>query len=130
MSASEAAFVEEHREEISALGLDVAAVGPRTIAVHAVPQLVQRASPERLLRDVLDELRRAGEREYGDAIDTALATMACHGAIRAGDSLTTQECTALLVALDQIGEFSGHCPHGRPVVYSVPLADVERRLGR
>ncbi len=63
-------------------------------------------------------------------MDTALATMACHGAIRAGDVLSNEECAALLTQLDGIDDFAGHCPHGRPVAYSIPLAEVERRLGR
>lgn len=130
VSAAEAVLVEERRDEITRLGLDVAAVGEHTVAVHAVPQLVHKAPPARLLRDVLDELGRGGERSFGDAIDTALATMACHGAIRAGDPLTPEECAALLRELDRIDDFAGHCPHGRPVVYSVPLREIERRLGR
>lgn len=105
-------------------------LGDRTVAVHGVPAVVRRASPERLLRDVLVELERAGERAFGDAVDMALATMACHGAIRAGDTLSPEECRALLRAMDAVRDFSGHCPHGRPVVYSVGWDELERRLGR
>jgi len=130
VSASESALVEERREEIGKLGLDVSVVGATTVAVHAVPQILARAAPDRLLAGVLGELSRSGERSFGDAVDTALANMACHGAIRAGDSLSNDECRALLRELDGIDEFAGHCPHGRPVVHSVPLAEVERRLGR
>jgi DNA mismatch repair protein MutL len=60
----------------------------------------------------------------------ALATMACHGSIRAGDSLSLDECQALLRALDTVDDFASHCPHGRPIVYSVALGEIERRLGR
>jgi DNA mismatch repair protein MutL len=130
VDATDLALVEERHDDIAKLGLDVGVVGSSTLAVHAVPQLLHRAPPARLLRDVLDELSRLGDRAYDDALDTALATMACHGSIRAGDELTTDECTALLRSLDAIDDFAGHCPHGRPVVYSIPLAEVERRLGR
>lgn len=127
---SEAALIEEQREALLAVGLDCALLGPTTAAVHAVPALVARASAERLLGDVLGELGRTGDRAFGDAIDMALATMACHGAIRAGDALSPEECTALLRSLDEVESFSGHCPHGRPVVTQVPFAEVERKLGR
>ncbi|MFW5920260.1 MAG: DNA mismatch repair endonuclease MutL [Polyangiales bacterium] len=130
VTATEAALVEEHRDELLGLGLDCTLLGERTVAVHAVPRIVDRAPPERLLRDVVDELSRTGERAFGDAVDMALATMACHGAIRAGDALSPDECAALLRTMDQIGEFAGHCPHGRPVVYSVRWDEIERRLGR
>ncbi len=130
LAAPEMAIVEERRDELLSLGLDCAVVGPSTCAVHAIPALVRRARAERLLRDVLDELTRRGERAFGDAIDTALATMACHGSIRAGDALSLDECAALVRSLDEIDDFAGHCPHGRPIVYSASFADIERRLGR
>src|SRR5690606_38468597 len=80
LSEEDVVLAEETREALLAVGLDVVPIGDRTVAVHGVPALVRRASPERLLRDVLVELERAGERAFGDAVDMALATMACHGA--------------------------------------------------
>lgn len=130
VTEAEVALVEEQREALLAAGLDVVPLGERTVAVHGVPALVRRAPPERLLRDVLVELERQGERAFSDAVDMALATMACHGAIRAGDPLSLDECRALLAAMDAVEDFGGHCPHGRPVVYSVDFRDLERRLGR
>ena len=59
------------------------------------------------------ELGRAARRPFGDAADLVLATMACHGSIRAGDIVAREEAVALLRALDDI-DFAGHCPHGRP----------------
>ncbi|MFW5925479.1 MAG: DNA mismatch repair endonuclease MutL [Myxococcota bacterium] len=129
-SEADVAFLEEHGEALAALGLECAIVGPSTVAVHAVPTVVRRATPERLLRDVIDELTRRGDRAFGDAVDMALATMACHGSIRAGDPLSPEECRALLEAMDRVQDFGGHCPHGRPVVHSVSFGDLERRLGR
>lgn len=130
LTEAEATMVEERQDEFATVGLGCAAIGPTTIAVHSVPTLVRRAPPDRLLRDLLEELTRSGGREFSDAVDTALATMACHGAIRAGDSLSDDECVALLRALDEVEEFGGHCPHGRPVVMKIDFTDVERRLGR
>jgi DNA mismatch repair protein MutL len=130
VSAREAALIESHAEEIARAGIDVALIGPDAAAIHAVPALLKRAAPERLLRDLLDELSRAGERGFGDAIDTALATMACHGAIRAGDALSLTECQALLDGLSAIAEFGGHCPHGRPVLLELPFSELARKVGR
>ncbi|MGF1469064.1 MAG: DNA mismatch repair endonuclease MutL [Sandaracinaceae bacterium] len=124
------ALLEERGEELRGLGMEVEMLGPGSAAVRGVPALLRRASPERLLRDVLGELGRRGERAFGDALDMALATMACHGAIRAGDDLSPEECRALLASLDRVEDFGGHCPHGRPVVYSVSFEQLERRLGR
>ena len=130
VTEAEAVLCEERREQLLALGLDVVPIGTSTVAVHAVPALVDRASAERLLQDVLAEMTRSGERAFGDAVDMALATMACHGAIRAGDPLSPDECRALLRSLDAVSDFGGHCPHGRPVAQSIPFSDLERQLGR
>jgi DNA mismatch repair protein MutL len=97
--------------------------------VHSVPKILSRASPERLVRDLLTELSRSGGRAFSDAIDLALATMACHGSIRAGDKLSESEASALLGALD-VADFAGHCPHGRPVVAVTTWGELERKVGR
>lgn len=130
LSEREAALLETYADQIALTGLEVALIGARTAAVRAVPALLRRAPPERLLRDLLDELSRSGERGFGDALDMALATMACHGAIRAGDPLSLQECQALLDGLSAIEEFAGHCPHGRPIVFEIPFDALARKVGR
>jgi DNA mismatch repair protein MutL len=126
---AEVALVEEAQEAIARAGLDLRAAGPAQLAVHAVPQLLIRAAPERLVRDLLDELAHAGERAFSGAVDLALATMACHGSIRAGDTVAPEEAQALLSALDEV-DFAGHCPHGRPVVMRVGWSELEHRVGR
>jgi DNA mismatch repair protein MutL len=130
LSEREAALLETHAEEIALTGVEVALIGPRSAVVRAVPALLRRAAPERLLRDLLDELSRSGERGFGDALDMALATMACHGAIRAGDPLSLQECQALLDSMASIDDFAGHCPHGRPIVFEIPFDELARKVGR
>jgi DNA mismatch repair protein MutL len=129
VSAAEAELVEQRGKEMAEVGLDVRVRGPESISIHAVPKLLQRASAERLLRDLLAEVSRKGGRGFSDAVDLALATMACHGSIRAGDPLAPDEVKALLEALDE-ADFAGHCPHGRPVVTFLSWAELERKVGR
>jgi DNA mismatch repair protein MutL len=129
VSAAELELVEQCQREIAEVGLDVRARGEGTLSVHAVPRLLSRASPERLLRDLLTEVSRVGGRGFSDAVDLALATMACHGSIRAGDAVSAGEAKALLTALDD-ADFAGHCPHGRPVVTFLGYAELERKVGR
>lgn len=130
ITSDEAALIEERNAELAGLGLDVARIGESTAAVHAIPALIRRASPAHLLRDVLAQLALEGSRAYSDAVDTALATMACHGAIRAGDILAEAEMRALLTELDRIPDFAEHCPHGRPVVYELGLDEIAKQVGR
>ena len=128
-SVNEVAIVEEAQEAIAGTGLDVRVAGATQLAVHAVPTLLGRASPERLLRDLLGELSLAGERAFSGAVDRAIATMACHGSLRGGDPVAPEEARALLAALDEV-DFAGHCPHGRPVVMRIGWSELEHRVGR
>jgi DNA mismatch repair protein MutL len=77
---------------------------------------------------VLAEVARQGN-DFSRAVDLVLATMACHGSVRAGDELADDEARAILRALDAV-EFAGHCPHGRPIVWSMRWTELERRVGR
>jgi DNA mismatch repair protein MutL len=129
VSAAELELVETRQKEIAEVGLDVRARGEGSLSIHAMPRLLSRASPERLLRDLLTEVSRSGGRGFSDAVDLAIATMACHGSIRAGDALSQSEAKALLVALDD-ADFAGHCPHGRPVVTFLSYVELERKVGR
>jgi DNA mismatch repair protein MutL len=129
MMPTEVAMLEERADDVAGLGIEVRAVGSSAVAVHAVPALLARARPERIVRDLVAELGRAGRRPFGDAADLVLATMACHGSIRAGDIVSRAEAGALLRALDDI-DFAGHCPHGRPVVTRIGYDELERRVGR
>lgn len=126
---SDVAILEEHADEVSRLGVEVRAVGDGAVAVHGVPAILARAEPARVVRDLASELSRAGGRAFGSAVDLVLATMACHGSIRAGDAISPEEVRALLTALDEV-DFAGHCPHGRPVVMRLGWTELERRVGR
>jgi DNA mismatch repair protein MutL len=128
---AEVATLEEQAQAVEALGVELRPVGASAVAVHAVPTILAhgRARPERIVRDLVAELGRAARRPFGDAADLVLATMACHGSIRAGDAVTREEAVALLRALDGI-DFGGHCPHGRPVVTRIGYDELERRVGR
>lgn len=129
LAPTEVALLEDQAEEIASLGVEVRAVGESAVAVHGVPDLLARAQPARIVRDLAAELSRSAGRPFRGAIDLVLATMACHGSIRAGDAISREEAEALLRALDQV-DFAGHCPHGRPVIMRLSFGELERRVGR
>jgi DNA mismatch repair protein MutL len=129
IAPEECDLIEARSADFASLGVEIRVRGVDTVSVHAIPRLLGRASPERLVRDLLSELSRSGRRAFSDAVDLALATMACHGSIRAGDRLSEGEATALLAALDS-ADFAGHCPHGRPVVAVTTWNELERKVGR
>lgn len=129
-SSNDVDYATQHAAELAALGLECHALGEQTLVVQTIPALAQRVPARRLLRDALDELTRQGQRSFSDVMDTVLATMACHAAIRAGDHLSPDECRELLANLDHVESFNLHCPHGRPIVDKIDFATIERRLGR
>jgi DNA mismatch repair protein MutL len=129
LGAEEAEFVEANAAELAALGMDLRLRGTQWVSIHAVPRLLERVSPERLLRDLLAETMRQGGRDFSGAVDLALATLACHGSLRAGDPVSPAEARALLSALDG-ADFAGHCPHGRPIVSFTPYSELLRKVGR
>lgn len=126
---SAVALVEEAHEDILGMGMDVRPAGTARVAVHAVPQILSRATPSELVASLLGELSRSGSRGYSGAIDLVLATLACHGSIRAGDRVSPDQARELLAALTSI-DLGGYCPHGRPVVMRLPFRELEHRVGR
>jgi DNA mismatch repair protein MutL len=118
------------RATLDALGFEVERAGARVVRVRAVPELLKDADPKPLVRDVLAELAEgAPTAETLEGVDRVLATMACHSVVRAGDVLGRSEAEGLLAQLDGV-DLRSHCPHGRPVMLRLPLAEIERRFGR
>jgi DNA mismatch repair protein MutL len=116
--------------ELARLGIEAEPFGGDAFAVKGLPALLAGADAAALLSDLAQQLDQV---EQGDAAEEAwhglLATMACHSAVRANQELGGEEVRALLDGLDAI-DFKARCPHGRPVVFELPLADLERRVGR
>jgi DNA mismatch repair protein MutL len=130
LPAAVARVLEGARDELARLGLEVEPFGGDSFAVKGAPAALGGVDLEALLLDLatqLEHLDRASAVE--DAFHDLLATMACHAAVRANQELSPEEARALLDALDRI-DFKARCPHGRPVVYELPLAELERRVGR
>ena len=126
VSEREADVAEREAATLSALGFDVTRSGPRALSVRSIPALLANAEPEALLRDVLADLREHGESlRVAGARDELLATMACHGAVRAHRRLTLPEMNALLRDMEAT-ERSGQCNHGRPTWAHFTLAEIDQ----
>ncbi len=122
----ELATAEEHREALEQLGLEMTLASPAELAVRAVPLTLAQADAGRLARDVLHEIRKYGaSRALTDHRDALLATMACHGAIRAGRRLTLAEMNALLREMEGT-ERADQCNHGRPTWVQLGMQELDR----
>ena len=126
---AERALVADGADLLAAVGFDVEPFGPTTIAVKAVPAGL-RHEPTAVLRELLDDLAdRGGSRAVDERLDHVLATIACHSVVRAGDVLGPDQARALLDQMDGV-DFRAHCPHGRPVLLRISIAEIARRFGR
>ena len=125
-SAREMATAEAHHETLQSMGFEVAAAGPAELAVRSVPALLARASAGELMHALLEELHDFPASEVVAARrNELLATMACHGAVRANRQLTIPEMNALLRDMEHT-ERADQCNHGRPTWTRFSLAELDR----
>ncbi|MXP25159.1 DNA mismatch repair endonuclease MutL [Altererythrobacter indicus] len=122
--------LEEHAGKFAELGLTLERFGPNAMLVRSLPASLPKADPQKLLQDIADDLAQHGEALLlGEKIDYVLATMACHGSVRAGRVLNVAEMNALLREMERTPR-SGQCNHGRPTWVKLSMADVEKLFGR
>lgn len=126
----EAVILEEHQAQLQRFGFDLECFGGNSYVLKGVPQILGDAEAEKLIRDVVAELISfGGSSLVEERIEQLLILMACHRVIRANQQLSRSEIDYLLRDLDQV-DFSGHCPHGRPVVQRLSLTEIERMFKR
>ena len=120
------AAAEEHADALRELGFDLAPMGPTQLAVRGVPSLLQAADPAELARTLLAELREHGVTQLLAARrNELLATMACHGAVRARRQLSIPEMNALLRQMEET-ERADQCNHGRPTWTALSMAELDK----
>jgi DNA mismatch repair protein MutL len=114
LTSAEMGAYEEFSDLFSQLGLVVDAASDDTVLIREIPVILARDNAVNLLRDVLGDLAEVGHSDRLSArMDEILATMACHGSVRANRALSIAEMNALLRDME-ITENSGQCNHGRP----------------
>ncbi|HLT05650.1 MAG TPA: DNA mismatch repair endonuclease MutL [Pseudomonas sp.] len=126
VSQREADCAEEHHAWFQRLGFELQRLGPESLAIRQIPVLLKQAQAGQLVRDVLADLLEYGSSDRIQAhLNELLATMACHGAVRANRRLTLPEMNALLRDMEGT-ERSGQCNHGRPTWTQLGMDDLDK----
>jgi DNA mismatch repair protein MutL len=127
--------LEDAAEGLARYGLVIERFGPAAMLVRAVPSAIAKADTGKLLTDLADDIAKHGKQEDSGALllaerlELVLATMACHGSVRAGRVLSVAEMNALLREMEATPR-SGQCNHGRPTWVKLSMEDVEKLFGR
>ena len=116
--------------QLAALGVELERFGPAAVMVRATPAMLGAIDCHKLVTDIADDL--AGyDAALGlnERLELVAATMACHGSVRAGRTLSVAEMNALLRTME-VTPHSGQCNHGRPTWVKLAMDDVEKLFGR
>lgn len=123
--ARHVAELEPHLEALAEIGFQLSVTSPTSVAVRAVPWLLKDADPVELTRSLLAEVAEYGvARLLAERRNELLATLACHGAVRANRHLTVPEMNALLRDMEAT-ERAGQCNHGRPTWFQLSMRELD-----
>ena len=126
----QATRVEELKDQLARLGLEIDQYGDEQVIVRGVPAILHKANFEALVPELLNDLDPNDEAQgLLQKRDQILAGMACHGAVRAHRILGLSEMNALLRQMEQT-EFASQCNHGRPTWRAFPLAQLDKLFAR
>jgi DNA mismatch repair protein MutL len=130
LTVHESAILERLLAEFDAIGLEIEAFGTNTFLVRSVPAMLAGRDMTALIREIVETVAAEG---FGDgpeaSVDGSLKLMACHGAIRAHQTLSERQMRELLLDLDAC-ENPSHCPHGRPTWLQWRIQEVEKSFKR
>ncbi len=127
LTPSQSETLESNLPSVLGYGFDVESFGDRGYLLRAVPLVLTTEDPARALVDILDMTALEGLVRHKE--DVTAASIACHGAVRAGKQLAEPEMVALLEQLEATPN-PHTCPHGRPTMVHFSSYLMEREFGR
>ncbi|CAG0940136.1 partial DNA mismatch repair protein MutL, partial [Candidatus Brocadiaceae bacterium] len=126
ITKQEAELAEQHSDLFLSLGFELSRSGQDGVVLHATPALLSGTDVVSLIADVLADLSEHGMTDrLQERTHQVLASMACHGAVRAKRKLNVPEMNALLREMERT-ERSGQCNHGRPTWLEWTIADLDK----
>jgi DNA mismatch repair protein MutL len=130
LSASHAALLQRHRGDLEKLGLELEPFGASAVLIRAIPVGLGKINAESLLQDLLDDLSQWNSLSSVETkVRPVLASLACHGAVRAGRPMELPEIKTLVEDWRAEGGITT-CPHGRRTSFRLSMDDLEKMFGR
>ncbi|MEY3016951.1 MAG: hypothetical protein RL336_86 [Pseudomonadota bacterium] len=126
LSAKEVDCAEQFADEFAKLGFGIEAAGEESLLIRHIPVTLAQADVQQLVRDVVADFLTYGTSDrVQQQRNEILATMACHGSVRANRRLTIPEMNALLRDMEAT-ERSGQCNHGRPTWTAMSMVELDK----
>jgi DNA mismatch repair protein MutL len=114
-------------ELLSEFGFNLEPFGARSYLLRAVPAMMKEGNLAEAVRTLLDSL--SAEEEQSKREENIAQSIACHSAVKAGQSLTAEEMRELIKQLEQTNQ-PRTCPHGRPTMIHLSSRQLEKEFGR
>jgi DNA mismatch repair protein MutL len=130
MEDEDSVLLIEYSEELKKCGFYVEAFGSGAVVVRETPAVLGLIDTKSMVLDILDELKdNTDSKIVSDRINAVLSRVACHGSVRSGRRMKSEEMNALLRDME-VTPHSGQCNHGRPTYVKLKLTDIEKMFGR
>lgn len=119
-------LVEEQADLFNSLGLVVERMGPETLIVKQVPEVLKKADIAQIIHDIIADISSLGEsKRLEETMNHIMGNMACKSAIKANHRLTLPEMNAILRSIELVPR-SGQCNHGRPTWIQLTLEELDK----
>lgn len=126
LSEQEVLLLEEYTSLFTQFGFEFESLGPETLIIRQIPELLAKDNVEQLVHDVLSDLiQHANSQRIPEKINELLSSIACHSAVHAHRSMTLIEMNQLLRDMERTSR-SNQCNHGRPTWKLWSLSDIDR----
>jgi DNA mismatch repair protein MutL len=130
LPAPHAALLQRYQGDLEKLGLGLEPFGTSTVLIRSIPVGLGRIVPETFLHDLLEDLTQWDSLSSAEAkVRSVLASLACHGAVRAGRPMELPEIKVLVEDWRAEGAITT-CPHGRRTSFRLSTSDLEHMFGR
>ncbi len=130
LSPPQVALLQRYQHNLEELGMEIEPFGSSTVLIRAIPVGPGKIDPFTFLQDLLDDLTQWDSASSMEArVRSVLASLACHGAVRAGRSMKPEEIKTLVEDWRAEGEITT-CPHGRRTSFRLGITDLEKMFGR